>query len=226
MTTAILTAFVLGLGAGMAPGPYTTMVAATGFERGFRAALPLAAAPLFTDLVPLIVTSVILTQLSDSALSLIGILGGTTVIAIGCLLLWKHRPGHEPPKAHGAPPTVRLWHVVMSTGLSPAPWLFWLSVASPFFLSAWRQDRIEGAVFLFVLFATNVGSALSLAWVASHGGRMLDPLWRKVVLLGAGLALLFAGGWILILAIEGDFASITRGQDAMRSWVDAITGRD
>jgi threonine/homoserine/homoserine lactone efflux protein len=226
VTTAVLTAFVLGLGAGMAPGPYTTMVAATGFERGFRAAIPLAAAPLFTDLVPLIVTSLILTQLNDSALSLIGILGGTMVIAIGGMLLWTHRPGHLPPEVHGAPPTVRLWHVVVSTSLSPAPWLFWLSVASPFFLRAWTQDRIEGGVFLVVLFATNIGSALSLAWVASHGGRVLDPVWRKVVLLGAGLGLVLAGGWILMLAIEGDFASITRGQDFMRAWVDSLTSGD
>lgn len=223
MTTTLLSALLLGLGAGMAPGPYTTMVAATGFERGFRAAIPLAAAPLFTDLVPLIVTSLILTQLSAGALSFIGFLGGTMVVGVGVLLLWKHRPGHAPPEMHGAPPTVRLWHVVVSTSLSPAPWLFWLSIASPFFLRAWTHDRLEGAVFLIVLFATNIGSALSLAWVASHGGRVLDPLWRKVVLLGAGVALLFAGGWLLTLAVQGDFASITRSQDFMRAWVDSLT---
>jgi len=224
MATAVVTAFILGVFAGMAPGPYTTMVVATGFERGFRAAVPLAAAPLFTDLVPLVVTSLILTQLSATVLSTIGILGGTAVIGIGVLLLWKHRPGYTPPEPHGAPSTVRLWHVVVSTTLSPAPWLFWLSIASPLFLRAWTQDRLYGAAFLVVLFATNIGSALSLAWVASHGGRVLDPLWRKIVLLGAGVALLFAGGWILVQAIQGDFASITDSQDLMRTWVDSLTG--
>ncbi len=224
METAVLTAFILGVFAGMAPGPYTTMVAATGFERGFRAAIPLAAAPLFTDLVPLIVTSLILTQLSATALSAIGVVGGAAVIGIGGLLLWKHRPGYTPPEVHGAPPTVRLWHVVVSTSLSPAPWLFWLSIASPLFLRAWTQDRVYGAAFLVVLFATNIGSALSLAWLASHGGRVLDPLWRKVVLLVAGVALLFAGGWILLQAVQGDFAAITDSQGMMRAWVDSLTG--
>ncbi|MDT8368605.1 MAG: hypothetical protein RQ745_05330 [Longimicrobiales bacterium] len=223
MGTAVLTAFVLGLFAGMAPGPYTTMVAATGFERGFRAAVPLAAAPLFTDLLPLLFTSLLLTQLSATALSIIGALGGSAVVAIGTLLLWRHRPGHLPAEIRGAPPTIRLWHVVVSTTLSPAPWLFWLSVASPLFLRAWTHDRLEGAAFLGVLFGTNIASALSLAWVASHGGRVLDPQWRRRVLRVVGAALVLAGSFILVQAVRGDFAAITASQDTMRAWVDSLT---
>ncbi len=224
MTTAILTAFILGIFAGMAPGPYTTMVAATGFERGFRAAVPLAAAPLFTDLLPLLLTSLLLTQLSAQALSAMGFVGGVAVIGIGALLLWRYGPGHAPPQeVHGAAPTVRLWHVVVSTSLSPAPWLFWLSIASPLFLRSWTQSRLEGAVFLVVLFSTNISSALSLAWVASHGGRVLDPSWRRIVLQGAGAALIVAGGWILLQAAQGDFGSITESQGMMRALMDSLT---
>jgi len=224
LATSVLTAFVLGVFAGMAPGPYTTMVAATGFERGFRAAVPLAAAPLFTDLLPLLLTSAILTQLSAEALSVLGFVGGVAVVGIGAMLLWRYGPGHAPPQeVHGAAPTVRLWHVVVSTSISPAPWLFWLSIASPLFLRSWAQSPLEGAVFLVVLFATNISSALSLAWVASHGGRVLDPSWRRVVLQGAGVALVVAGGWILLQAAKGDFGAITGSQDAMRAFMDSLT---
>ena len=38
MITTLFTALVLGLFAGLAPGPYTTMVAGTALERGFRPA--------------------------------------------------------------------------------------------------------------------------------------------------------------------------------------------
>lgn len=36
----------------------------------------------------------------------------------------------------------------VGTTLSPAPWLFWLSIASPLFLRAWTRDRLEGVAFL------------------------------------------------------------------------------
>ncbi len=42
MTTTILTALVLGTLAGLAPGPYTTMVAGTALEKGFKAGFILA----------------------------------------------------------------------------------------------------------------------------------------------------------------------------------------
>jgi threonine/homoserine/homoserine lactone efflux protein len=223
MLTAVLTAFILGIFAGLAPGPYTTMVAATAFERGFRRAVPLAAAPLFTDLLPLLLTTLILTQLSATALSALGFVGGVAVIGIGVLLIWRYRVTHTVVDPHGAPPTVRLWHVVLSTSVSPAPWLFWLIVASPLFLRSWNADWREGAVFLVVLFTTNIGSALSLAWAASHGGRVLDPMWRRIVLISAGFALVGAGSWILVQAAQGDFGSITDSQDAMRAWLDSVT---
>lgn len=224
MTTAILTAFILGLFAGMAPGPYTTMVAATGFERGFRAAVPLAAAPLFTDLVPLLLTTLVLTQLTPAALSALGFAGGVAVVGIGALLLWRYGPGRAPPEeVHGAAPTVRLWHVVVSTTLSPAPWLFWLAIASPLFLRSWTVSRVEGAAFLVVLFGTNIASALSLAWIASHGGRVLDPSRRRIVLQAAGVALIGAGGWILVQAAKGDFGAITESQGVMRALMDSLS---
>jgi len=222
--TAILTAFVLGIFAGLAPGPYTTMVAATAFERGFRAAVPLAAAPLFTDLLPLVLTSLILTTLSPGALSTLGFIGGVAVVGIGVLLLVKYW-GEDAPleDPHGAPSTVRLWHVVLSTSVSPAPWLFWLGIASPLFLSFWHQGWREGAIFLVVLFATNIGSALSLAWAASHGGRVLDPRWRRRVLRTAGVALVVAGGLLILQAAQGNFTTITDSQDTFRGWVDSLT---
>lgn len=200
---AVAIAGVLGLFAGMAPGPYTTMVVATALERGFRAAVPLAFAPLLTDLVPLAATAWLLASLSDTAVAVMSVVGGLVVTAIGIRLLVRYGP---PAPEEGGPrsaPTIRFWHVVSSTLLSPAPWLFWLGVASPLLLRRWAVDWRLGTAFAVTLFAVNIGSATSLAWAASHGRRVLAPYWRHRLLRVMAAALLLAGLFLVWQGLAG-----------------------
>lgn len=106
MVTTLLTALVLGLFAGLAPGPYTTMVAGTALERGFRPALILALTPLVTDLAPMHTANIS----SASGLAWIAshsrkVLNpawqqralqtvGTTLVLVGALLLWQASVGN------------------------------------------------------------------------------------------------------------------------------------
>lgn len=211
MIGAVLPAFVLGLFAGMAPGPYTTMVVATALERGFRSALPLAMAPFITDVLPMVVTTWILTSLDPGVVTVMGWLGGGVIVALGVRLLMRHGGRAGEVGGSAAAPTIRFWHVVSSTLVSPAPWLFWLGVASPFLVRQWALDWRYGAAFVAVLFATNVGSASGLAWLASHGARVLAPYWRSRVLRLMGAALIVAGVFIIWQAARGD---LTRMQSA------------
>lgn len=205
--SAVLPALILGLLAGLAPGPYTTMVVATGLERGFRAALPLAMAPLLTDLAPLLLSTLLLTTLSPGVVTAMGWVGGVVVVLLGIRLLAAHwRPlksGRTPARA-GAPATVRFWHVVLATVLSPAPWLFWLGLASPLFLRHWNVDWRLGVLYLVVLFVTNIGSASGLAWAASKGRRVLAPYWRHRLLRALGVALVLAGAYLILQASRGN----------------------
>ena len=207
MTSAILAGFILGLFAGLAPGPYTTMVAATGLERGFRAALPLALAPMVTDVIPLLATVFVLTSLSPRVLTAMGLLGGVVLVVIGIRLLGRYvgktrltgigEEGHSPP-------TIRFRDVVTSTLFSPAPWLFWLGVASPILVRHWRDDWRHGAAFLAAVFVTNMGSASSLAWAASQGRRVLAPYWRHRLLRFMGIGLILAGVFLIWQAATGE----------------------
>ncbi|HSM06245.1 MAG TPA: LysE family transporter [Longimicrobiales bacterium] len=205
LLSAVLPALILGLAAGMAPGPYTTMVVATGLERGFRAALPLAMAPFVTDLAPLLLTSLLLTSLSPRTVGIMGWVGGIVVVAIGLRLVTRHWSRADPrtPK-DGGPATVRFWHVVAGTVLSPAPWIFWLGLGTPLFLRQWGKDWRLGLLFLVVLFVTNIASAAGLAWAASHGRHVMAPYWRTRMLRALGAALIGAGGFLIFQASQGN----------------------
>lgn len=276
MTATILTAFVLGCTAGLVPGPYTTMVAGTGLERGFRAAVKLAFTPLVTDVPPLLVTALVLESLSGTALSALGAAGGVIIGVVGVRFLRRHGPdvsvlkklerpggaeasdagngpgargaGSESPDAGGEAPTgpgarddggragagrgsgsadrgqsATFGHVVLGTLLSPAPWIFWLVVGSPLMLRSWNRSELEGVLFVTILFATNIGTATWLAWLASHSRRLLKPRWRRWILRLAGTGLLVAGALLVWQSMTGNFESLIRQQETVRSVVEEQT---
>ncbi len=219
----ILTATLLGAFAGLAPGPYTTMVAGTGFERGFKPAARLALVPLVSDVPPLLVTALILENLSDLALTLLGLSGGIVVLYIGVrfLRLWRRGatpldPEHPLPN----PQCARFWHVALGTLVSPVPWLFWLIVGSPLMLRSWERSPGEGALFIALVFTVNISTATSLAWAASHTGRVIAVEWQKRVLGGVGVALVTAGMLLVYQAAVGDFQVLIDQQHTIRAMVE------
>lgn len=224
MATTVLTAVILGLFAGLAPGPYTTMVVGTALERGFRPAARLALAPLVTDVGPLVVTALLLERLSFTALTVLGTLGGVVIAFIGMRFLSRHSsPLQEEAELHASAQSARFGHVVLSSLLSPAPWLFWLIVGSPLLLRAWERSPAQGLLYVVLLFATNIGSATGLAWGASHGSRLIRPAQRRVVLRTLGALLIVAGAFLVWQSLQGDFQQMMDQQEALRSAVEEGT---
>lgn len=231
LTTTILVAVLLGSFAGLVPGPYTTMVAGTGLERGLRPALKLALAPLVTDIPPLLVTAFVLERLSGTALSALGVVGGVIIAVVGIRFLRRHRPdprilesledGDDDARPEQS---ATFTHVVLGTLLSPAPWIFWLVVASPFMLRSWNRSSFEGALFVVLLFATNIGTASGLAWLASRGRRLLAGPWLRRILRVAGVGLLAAGALLVWQALAGNFEALIRQQETVRSIIEEQTG--
>lgn len=221
------TATLLGLFAGLAPGPYTTMVAATGLERGFRVAGRIALAPLITDIAPLIAAVFVVSRLNWTALTVLGICGGLVVFTVGIRFLRAHHiPGlpFASSRVAGArvrpPPSVRLRHVITTNLLNPAPWVFWFVVGAPLLLAHARASWSRGAVFLAVFFAVNISSALSLAALAARARSLLAPVAQRRVLFGVGLVLAGVGIAMIWQAFTGDFQAMIEGQELVRDMVD------
>jgi threonine/homoserine/homoserine lactone efflux protein len=216
----VLIAATLGLLAGLAPGPYTTMVAATGLERGFRAAVPIALAPLVTDVPPMVVATFVVRTLNWPALTLLGLAGGVLIAMVGVRFLRAHSIPGMPPTAgerpSGARQSVRLAHVLTANLLNPAPWVFWFVLAGPLLLVQLRAGWLRGAAFVVVLFGVNILSASSLAWLASHGRRAMAPVNQRRVLVAVGITLACAGVFMVWQALEGNFQALIDRQAAVR----------
>lgn len=222
MTTTIIVALVLGAFAGAAPGPYTTMVIGTSLQRGFRRGSKLALVPIVTDIIPLLLTVFILDALNWTALTVLGITGGTIIGMVGVRFI-RHQ---GPPAMEGEKPfqAATFGHAAASTLFSPSPWLFWLVLAGPMTVRAMERSTAEAVVFVAILFAMNMGMAAILAWLVSHSRKVITPSIRSRVLQVAGIGLIIGGVVLVWQAMEGNFQAMIDQQEGVREALEEFRG--
>ena len=85
MTDFITLGMVLGLSAGLAPGPLLTLVISETLRHDIKSGVRVAVSPIFTDLPIILLTLGILSQLSDfrSILGIISLIGGCVILFMG-----------------------------------------------------------------------------------------------------------------------------------------------
>jgi threonine/homoserine/homoserine lactone efflux protein len=205
------------------------MVAGTALEKGFKAGFILALTPLVTDVVPMLFSALILDRLGGLALTLLGIVGGAIIVVVGIRFLKEHSKEAQPSSSKGNSfrsdngerrQSARAGHVIAGTLLNPAPWLFWLVIASPLLLRSWNRSPGEGMVFVALLFLTNIATASFLAWVASHSRKLMNPDWQRRILKGVGVTLILAGSFLCWQATVGNFQGLIDQQETIRSVVE------
>jgi len=205
------------------------MVAGTALEKGFKAGFLLALTPLATDIVPMLTSALLLDRLGGLALTLLGIVGGAIVTVVGIRFLREHQKrepqvfsdGVSVPEDIGERRQSALaGHVIASTLLNPAPWLFWLIVASPLLLRSWNRSPGEGVVFAGLIFVTNISTATALAWAASHSRKLLSADWQRRSLKFVGITLILAGSFLCWQATVGNFQNLIDQQEIIRSVVE------
>jgi threonine/homoserine/homoserine lactone efflux protein len=199
------------------------MVTGTALERGFRAGAPLALTPLVTDLPPMFFSALLLDRLGWRALTALGVVGGAIILVVGIRFLrrnWSHDDRRAGEASGGRGSSAGLAHVLLSGLSNPAPWVFWLVVASPLLLRAWSRGPGEGLLFVVLLFGTNVTTALGLAWAASRTRILLNPRWHQRTLQAVGTTLVLVGALILWQSAVGNFQTLIDRQESLRSAVE------
>lgn len=191
MLTALASGLLLGLSAGIAPGPMLTLVIAQTLRHGWREGAKIALAPLITDPPIILVAWLLASRFAQwqTLLGIIGIAGGLFVL----YLAWETlRPASRHPATSATSP--RSWLKGIATNLlNPHPWLFWLTVGTALLANALQQDGSAAATFLAGFYAFLVGSKVGLALLVSRSRHFLSGrYYRGVMRVLAGLLVLFA----------------------------------
>ncbi|MFC1835904.1 LysE family translocator [Thermodesulfobacteriota bacterium] len=182
---------VLGLSAGLSPGPLTTLVIAQAMQYGVREGLKVALAPLITDTPIVLLSVLVMTRLSNfhAVLGTISILGAFFLVYLAYSNFKATKVNMTPD---GTAPG-SLGKGILANFLSPYLYLFWMSVGAPYAVDAWTQSSYSMVGFFTGFYACLVGSKMLLAVLAAKARRFLaGRAYGFVMRILGGLMLLFA----------------------------------
>ena len=198
MIAALASGVLLGLSAGLSPGPMLALVLAQTLRHGSREGCKIALTPLVTDAPIILATLALATKLAElrSLLGIVSLAGGAFVL----YLAWESfGPVRREAEAPAERP--RSWFKGIVTNLlNPHPWLFWLTVGAAILAKTIAQGWQVAAAFLFGFYLLLVGSKVGVALLAGRSRNLLaGRLYRVVMRVLAVLLALFA----LLLFREG-----------------------
>jgi threonine/homoserine/homoserine lactone efflux protein len=178
---------LLGLSAGISPGPLLTLVVSETLQHDSKAGVKVALAPIITDVPIIIATCFILSKLSGfhTILGIISLLGGFFILFMG----------YESMRSKGVAFTMQekqprsLAKGILANALSPHPYLFWFSVGAPTMTRAMNVSMLEPLAFIFGFYTLLVGSKILLAVLVGKSKSFLNGTVYKYAVRFLGLAL-------------------------------------
>jgi threonine/homoserine/homoserine lactone efflux protein len=190
-----ITGIVLGLSAGLSPGPLLTLVISETLRHGTTAGVRVGLAPLISDL-PIVAASLfLLSRLPDTS-----VFTGIVSLVGGAFLLYLAVDGlrfRGAPPATGTDRSRSLSKGVATNFLNPNPYLFWFSIGGPLIVRAAAASWTHAVGFVAGFYLLLVGSKIVLALLVGRSRSFLSSrgyVWTLRVL---GLfLLLFAAAFL------------------------------
>jgi threonine/homoserine/homoserine lactone efflux protein len=193
---ALLLGLGIGLASGVSPGPLLVLVISSTLRGGWRHGVAVAAAPLLSDLVVVAVVVAVLGQVSESVLSVLGVVGGLVVIGVGVQTIVEGRRASLSVEEGRPALTLRstLGRSALVNLLSPHPWISWITILGPLAVANWRQSPVSGVLLVVGFYVALVGAKVGIAALVAGSSRWLTDAGYRRALVIAGLALVGLGG--------------------------------
>jgi threonine/homoserine/homoserine lactone efflux protein len=162
---------LLGLSAGVAPGPMCALVIAETLRHGMKSGLRVALVPLLTDGPIVLMTVFVLSRLSnfDAVLGTVSLVGAVVVLRMALDSLRARPIGTE--VAAGEARSLRKGIIV--NVFSPHPYLFWFTVGAPATIKAAEHNAVAPWVFVVGFYTCLVGAKVVLAVLVSQSKAFL-----------------------------------------------------
>jgi threonine/homoserine/homoserine lactone efflux protein len=157
---------LMGLTAGVSPGPLITLVLTETLKHGRAAGIKIAISPLFTDLPIIIITLFVFSRLTqfNLILSIISLVGGVFITYLGYetiktkgLVFDKQTSGSQP-----------LWKGIIANFLSPHAYIFWATIGAPLVTEAYQISLIAAISFIFSFYLLLTGSKIVIVLIVAR----------------------------------------------------------
>ena len=161
LVTSLLSGLLLGAGAGITPGPLNALIILESLKNGRSAGIKIALAPLITDIPIIILSLLLVVELSKVSfmLALVTISGGLYICTLGVKdLFFKEIPLLVHDKKNNA-----LRKGIIANLLTPHPYVFWITIGAPTVIESSQYSIFAAASFIFFFYLLLVGFKISLA---------------------------------------------------------------
>ena len=178
---------VLGLTAGISPGPVLTLVISETLRKDRKAGIKVALSPLITDIPIILISLLLLSGLkqSDTALGIIALTGSVFLVVLGidCLKFKGMRPD-----VTGSGPGSLLKGVTANL-MNPHPYLFWITVGGPLVVKGWQTGFLAVVVFFLSFYMSLVGSKVIVALLTERSKTIMNDRGYIRIMQILGIAL-------------------------------------
>lgn len=174
----------LGVSAGFAPGPLTTVVITESLEHGVKSGLKVSLAPFLTDIPIVLLSFFVMAQVAGFH----SVLGGISLVG-GCFLLYLGFANFklQPVLVQaGARRSNSLIKGAMTNFLSPNPYIFWISVGGPILIQA---DLFSGTIFMLCFYGMLVPIKMGMAVVAGRSRSFFSGTYYLLLMRFLGVVL-------------------------------------
>jgi threonine/homoserine/homoserine lactone efflux protein len=158
----LISGALLGLAAGISPGPLLTLVISETLKHSKKEGVIIACAPLLTDIPVVLLSILILAELSGSNF-ILGIISFSGALFIGYL-------GYESITVKSLEFDIQrvkaqsLKRGLITNFLNPHPYLFWITVGAPMVIKGYKVNIMSSLFFISGFYLLLVGSKITVAF--------------------------------------------------------------
>ena len=184
----IASGFILGLAAGISPGPLLTLVISETLLHSRKEGIKVAAAPIITDLPIVIISIFILSRFSDITiiLGLISLSGGLYILylAYESIMVKSIELDQQTIKAYS------LRKGIIANILNPHPYLFWVLIGAPTVVKAYHINKLLPFSFIIMFYLLLIGSKVFVAVITDKTKSILNNKFYIYIIRFSGVLLL------------------------------------
>ncbi|MBN1834931.1 MAG: LysE family translocator [Spirochaetales bacterium] len=202
----LLSGLVMGLAAGLSPGPLLALVIGETIRHDRRMGIRVALAPLITDVPAVALSLLVFSRLAAYR----SVLGAVSLAGAGFIgyLAWEslRSRGLDAERIPERPRSFRKG--LVTNALSPHPYLFWITVGAPVVIRAGQSSLAAAGLYILGFYLLLVGSKITVALVVDRSkawirGRAYLWILRGLGVVLAVFAVLFLRDGLRLLGVLG-----------------------
>jgi len=187
-TDSLLFGIILGLAAGLSPGPLITLVVSETLKNGKKEGIKVAISPLISELPIILFVLMILSSAAGNniLMGIISLLGACFLTYLG---LSNLKANVKEPKYH-LEKNSSLLRGITTNLLNPNTYMFWLTIGGPRILESAQVHVSATILFILGFYMMLVGSKTTVAIVVDKSKTLIESKYYAYIIRALGIVLI------------------------------------